>query len=122
MKLLKVISEIVESINYELGYPTKKNIIKMLRHNLTSRVKYPIIGAYIVGSEARGNARPDSDLDIAIIIPKSDKITSLKRTENYHSKFYDDGQKPKWNGRVVDFQFFYEDDPELKTYNKILLF
>jgi hypothetical protein len=61
-------------------------------------------------------------LDIAIIIPKSERITSLKRTENYQSKFSSEEEKPKWRGRIIDFQFFYFDDPELKEYSKIKLF
>ena len=103
-------------------YPSKKDIIKMLRYNLTSRVKFTLLAGYIIGSEAKGTAKENSDLDIGIIIPKSDYISALKRTEIYHSKFMSDEQKPKWKGRIVDFQFFYEDDPELKTYSKIQIF
>jgi predicted nucleotidyltransferase len=80
------------------------------------------LAGYIIGSEAKGTAKENSDLDIGIIIPKSDYISALKRTEIYHSKFMSDEQKPKWKGRIVDFQFFYEDDPELKTYSKIQIF
>ncbi len=103
-------------------YPTKKDIIKMLRYNLTSRVKFPLLSGYIIGSEAKGTAKKDSDLDIGVIIPKSDYISALKRTEIYHSKFMSDEQKPKWKGKIVDFQFFYEDDSELTHYNKIQIF
>lgn len=102
-------------------YPSLKDIKRFLKYNSTSHVKYPVISAYIVGSEARGAAKKDSDLDVAVIIPKSNRITSLQRTENYHSKFTSEAQKPKWNGRIIDIQFFYEDDPELETYSKIEL-
>jgi len=111
-----------EEIDRMLKYPSKKDIVSMLRNNLTSRVDYPILNAFIIGSEAKGTAKDDSDLDIGIIIPKSDKISSLKRTEHYHSKFTSDVFKPKWNGRIVDFQFFYKDDPELEKYSKIKIF
>lgn len=117
--LNKIINEELDKIS---NYPTKKDVVEMLRYNPTSRVKYPLLGGYIIGSEAKGIAKEDSDLDIGIVIPKSHKITALKRTENYHSKFMFDEQKPTWNGRIVDFQFFYEDDPELINYEKIKIF
>lgn len=78
-----------------------------------------ILGAFIVGSEARGTARPDSDLDVAVIIPHVRGKTSLRVTEKYQAHFTGNSQKPKWNGRVVDVQFFYPDDLELGRYDKI---
>jgi len=62
-------------------------------------------------------------LDIAIIIPKSERITSLKRIENYQSKFSSEEEKPKWKGRIIDFQFLYFDLPRIKRIfkNKIVL-
>lgn len=107
--------------NIQQKYPDKRWIVSQLRNNLQSRVDYPVLGAFIVGSEAKGTANKNSDLDIAVIIPSSDKISALKRTENYHAKFRSDFDKPKWNGRVVDFQFFYEGDSELAGYSKITL-
>lgn len=113
---------IKEELNKFDKYPSKKDIIKMLRYNLTSRINFKLLAGYVIGSEAKGTSTEDSDLDIGIIIPKSKYVSSLKRTENYHSKFMSDEQKPKWRDKIVDFQFFYEDDPELKEYNKIQLF
>ena len=118
----KRLQELAGLDNENSNYPKRKDIISMLRNNLTLRVDYPVIGAFIIGSEAKGTAKEGSDLDIGIIIPKSNKISALKRTDNYHSKFNDDIFKPKWNGRIVDFQFFYEDDPEFEKYSKIKLF
>lgn len=118
--IVKILNEGKDGFDKE--YPGRKFILSNLRNNITSRVDYPVLGAYIVGSEAKGTASEDSDLDIAIIIPKSERITSLKRTENYQSKFSSEEEKPKWRGRIVDFQFFYFDNPELKEYSKIKLF
>lgn len=101
-------------------YPTVKWVISTLRNNLHSRVDYKVLSAYIVGSEAKGTAIKGSDLDIAVIIPKSDKIAAIKRTENYHNKFKSDNHKPSWNGRIVDIQFF-DDENDLKDYSKIKL-
>jgi len=100
-------------------FPDKRWIVSNLRNNLVSRVKYPVLDAYVVGSVAKGTNTPDSDLDIAIIIPSSNRVTALQRSENYHQKFTSDTQKPHWNDSIVDFQFFYDDDPELSNYQKI---
>ena len=102
-------------------YPNKRWVTSQLRNNLFSRVNYPVLDAFIVGSEAKGTAKEDSDLDIAVIIPQSRYGNALQKTVYYQQKFRNDAQKPNWNGRIVDFQFFYPDDPELATYNKIYL-
>jgi predicted nucleotidyltransferase len=103
------------------NYPTVKWVKSSLRNSLVAPMRITPLACYIVGSEARGLARPDSDLDIAVVISKIRGKTALQFTENYQSKFLDDKLKPRWNGRVVDFQFFYEDDPELQKYSKIKL-
>ena len=107
---------------------TKKDLLLSLRwiraqlhNNLTYSCKRTILDAYIVGSIAKGTANQDSDLDIAFIIYPVEGKTSLQLTESYHQKFTNDSQKPTWNGRVVDVQFFYKDDSELKNYTKIKL-
>ncbi len=97
---------------------TKKDVIYNLRNNLSSRVGYKILDAFIVGSEAKGTAKPTSDIDVAVIIPPVKGKTALQITEHYHSKFRNDNDAPKVNGRVLDFQFFYPEDAELKTYSK----
>lgn len=102
-------------------YPTIRDITKLLRNNLWSSVSYKILDAYVVGSEAKGEARDDSDLDIAVIIPPKNSVSDLKLTERYHQNFRNNNQMPKWNGRIVDFQFFYPESEELKKYSKIKL-
>jgi len=101
------------------NYPSLKWVKSNLRNNLQARVKYKILDACVIGSEAKGTAKPDSDLDIAVIIPPVRGKTALKVSENYHAKFTNEKWKPQWNGRIVDFQFFYPNDPELTNYNKI---
>lgn len=105
----------------EIQYPTISWMRTQLRDNLIARTRYKILGAYVIGSEAKGLARPDSDLDIAVIIPPVRGKTALQITEYYHSKFADERWKPKWNGRIVDIQFFYSTDAELASYSKIPL-
>lgn len=103
------------------SYPTLAWVRNNLRNNLTSRRKEKVLVAFIVGSEAKGTATSTSDLDIALIIKRKPKLSALKLTERYHAKFVTDAQKPVWNGRIVDFQFFYEDDTVLETYQKIAI-
>jgi len=103
------------------AYPTLAWLRSALRNNLVAPVRRPILAAYVVGSEAKGTARPDSDLDIAVVIPRVQGKTALQITEEWHSRFSSQQFWPHWNGRPVDVQFFYEDDPELAGYDKIPL-
>lgn len=91
----------------------------MLRYNSTKPLSIKIVKAFIIGSEASGNSSANSDLDIAIIIQTKKTKSSLKFTEQYHSCFTNQTQKPKWNDRTIDFQFFYEDDDELNAIMKV---
>jgi predicted nucleotidyltransferase len=102
-------------------YPSLKWVREKLRFNLVKPIKKKVLKAFIVGSEAKGTAKPDSDLDIAVVIENMPRKTSLQFTEEYQSSFVSDKWKPKWNGRIVDFQFFYFDDKELDKYSKIEL-
>jgi predicted nucleotidyltransferase len=111
----------VEEYAEPLVVPKKRWVASQLRNNPYSRVSHKILDAFIVGSVAKGTDRPDSDLDIAVIIPESKRVSALQRTEQYHAKFTDRAQMPVWQGRRVDFQFFYANDPQLATFSKIPL-
>ncbi len=102
-------------------YPSLRWVVGRLRNNVIYRVRYKVLDGYVVGSEAKGTARPDSDLDIAVIITPVRGRSALQISERYHAQFADDQWKPHWNGRVVDIQFFYPDDPELAGYSRIKL-
>lgn len=98
-------------------YPSVTWIRQELRNSLWHpAVRYPVRAAYIVGSEARGTARPDSDLDIAVVIAPVQGKTALEYSEAYHAK---QRRLPEFLGRNVDLQFFYPDDPELAAYARI---
>lgn len=103
------------------SYPSLSWVRSQLRWNATSNSREKVLAAYIVGSEAKGTARPDSDLDIAIIVAPHKRVSAIQKSERYHQKFTSDQQKPKWNGRIVDLQFFYPDDKALLGYTKIEL-
>lgn len=117
-----------ESLNYFFrknvdgkDYPTLRKLKSTLRNNIIFPLRRNIIEAYIVGSEAKGTANENSDLDIAIIVEPVRGKTSLQLTEAYHSKFSSEQFVPRWNGRKIDVQFFYPTDEELKSYQKIKL-
>ena len=100
--------------------PKLSDIRHFLRYNIHVTCRHKVIDALIVGSTAKGSHKPGSDIDIAIIIPTMTK-SSLKFTEQYHAKFMTDDQKPHWHGRILDFQFFYENDLYLNEYHRIEL-
>lgn len=102
-------------------YPTIRQIKSMLRNNTVVQVRRQLTAAHVVGSVAKGTATAASDLDIAVVIQPVRGKTSLQLTEDYHGRFTDNRFKPQWNGRTVDFQFFYPEDSELEGYAKITL-
>jgi len=108
-------------LNTMNNYPSKQWIVSCLRNSIISPIRLKLIDAYIVGSEAKGTSKPNSDLDVALVVHAIRGKTSLQKTMQYHSKFYDDKFKPRWNGRIVDIQFFNPEDPELQNYIKIPL-
>ena len=113
--------EFKQWLENENPYPTLSWVRQTLRYCVFAPSRRKILAAYIVGSEAKGTARPDSDLDIAVIIDPVRGKSSMQYSDQYHWKFPSDESKPTWNGRRVDFQFFYPTDPELETYSKIQL-
>ncbi len=77
------------------------------------RVRRPILAAYLIGSQATGKARPDSDMDVALVIVPVKGKDSLHYTEAFHHHYRSNREMPEWNGRRVDFQFFYPGEVRL---------
>lgn len=100
-------------------YPTIVEIKQLLRYNLTKPTRVKVIKAFVVGSEAKGTTNSKSDLDIAVIIPNHKRKTSIRFSEDYHSNFQTLTQKPNWNNKFIDFQFFFKTDIELKKIKKL---
>lgn len=100
-------------------YPTITEIRGLLKNNLAKSIRVKVLKAFIIGSEAKGTSNKNSDLDIAVVVPAINRKTSIQFSEHYHSYFKFENQKPKWDGRIIDFQFFYENDMHLKTLKKI---
>lgn len=102
-------------------YPSLTWIRKALRYGLFASTREPVLAAYIIGSEAKGTARNESDIDIAVIIKEKRNVSSLKFTERFHYKYKENKNMPVWEGRRVDFQFFYPGEIEKLKYKKIPL-
>lgn len=78
-----------------------------------------VLDTFVVGSHARGTAKEGSDLDVAVIIPKNSRRSAMQISEDFHSHYKTEAYKPTFEGRKVDFQFFFPDDPTLATYSKL---
>lgn len=101
--------------------PKISDVRRFLRYNPYVSYRTKVIDAFIIGSIAKGTDHKNSDIDIAVIIPKKARKSALKVTEHYHARFMCNSEKSHWQGQQVDIQFFYEDDPSLKEYSKIYL-
>ena len=113
-------------VNPLQSIPTEKRIKSILRNHIVSLNKNQlkrIEAIYIIGSTAQGNDRPTSDIDIAVIMtpPKRGTLRSSDFTKRFHHKYQSDLYKPKYEGRALDFQFFWTTDPEWKSYSKVRL-
>lgn len=52
-----------------------------LRQALTERLSQPVDQLWLFGSRARGDARPDSDIDVLVVMPgRVDGVDCLVRT------------------------------------------
>ena len=110
------------NIKKSVELPTLNWVKSKLRNNVTFRVREKVLAAYVIGSVARGTARANSDLDIALVIPSKRRISALRLSERFHLKMaLTGGIYPTFLGRRVDFQFFFPDAGILATYPAIKL-
>jgi hypothetical protein len=80
--------------------------------------KGKVIDAYVVGTGASGQLRPDSDFDIVLQVPPQKGMTAQEFTEYNRRKLQqyfvdnniasDDSIHPQWQGRRVDVYFTYD--------------
>jgi len=102
--------------------PSLRWIRANLRYNLNFSVRAKVLCAFIIGSVAKGTAQPKSDLDIAVVIPPKRRVSALNLTEKYHFRMgMTNSSYPIFNGKRVDFQFFFPGDANLATYPAIKL-
>ena len=102
-----------------MKYPKRQDVESWLRIFGFDDIADNMLGAYVVGSVARKKARPDSDLDIAVIVP-ADTLTedTLDLNTDILNSMADE---VRWEDRRVDIQVFSDQDPRLKSYSKIPL-
>lgn len=116
----------------ELEALTLAEVRRALRRNPVHSVRRKVLAAYVVGSCARPDkeARPDSDIDVAVVIPAFRRKSALRFTEEYYEKLSRRARTPeacerlgraRLVGRLVDFQFFFEGCPALAGYSKIAI-
>jgi predicted nucleotidyltransferase len=102
--------------------PSLKWVKSKLRNNVTFRVRENVLAAYVIGSIAKGTAKANSDLDIALVIPAKRRISALRLSERFHLKMdLTGGIYPTFLGRRVDFEFFFPGNAILATYPAIKL-
>lgn len=102
--------------------PTLNWVKSKLRNNVTFRVREKVLAAYVIGSIARGTAKANSDIDIALVIPAKRRVSALRLSERFHLKMaLTGGIYPTFHGRRVDFQFFFPEAEILATYAAIKL-
>lgn len=91
----------------EIAIPTRGQALSLLRNNLWVKRRYAPTHIFLAGSTVRGEATPESDLDILMVIPPVRGKRAITVSEQYHARFTHDHQKPHFQGRLVDFQFYY---------------
>ena len=102
--------------------PTVRWVRANLRYNPSFAVRIKVLRAFVIGSVAKGTEQTTSDLDIAVVIPPKHRVSALNITEKYHFRMgMTNSSYPIFNGKRVDFQFFFPDDKNLATYPAIKL-
>ena len=112
----------------KIKYPKLNDIQRMLQATIPE-VETIMQDAFIVGSQARGTATPESDVDVAILVKESDLAGLLEELDMLDLDYLNtellnaraDTDVCTWEGRPVDLQVFVDSDPRLKDYSKIKL-
>jgi len=106
-----------------IDLPTKSEIVDIIKKHPLMMYRGKVIDAYVVGTGASGQMRPDSDFDIVLQVPPQKGMTAQQFTEYNRRKIQQyfvtnkiEGQRddlhPQWKGRRVDVYFTYEPPTE----------
>jgi hypothetical protein len=116
------VSEAPTAKGGEIALPTKSEIVDIVKKHPLMMYKGKVIDAYVVGTGASGQLRPDSDFDIVLQVPPQKGMTAQQFTEYNRRKLQqyfvdnnissDDSVHPQWQGRRVDVYFTYEPPTE----------
>ncbi len=94
-------------------------VLEMLeRMHFTPEELGEIETGYVMGSIAKGKAKPDSDMDITLI---SNTLDSSAAEDLSNTILDVIEHSVKWNGRTLDIQVWSRNDPRLAKYSKIPL-
>jgi predicted nucleotidyltransferase len=102
--------------------PTKSQVIDIFARHQAVQFRRPVCRAFVIGSFARGEQRPDSDLDILFEIAPvgafyEDEVTDAIRTRIENAP---KNKRPMWNGRPLDLYVTYDADADSRPKIEIL--
>lgn len=120
----------------QLRVPTAAAIVAILREHPLIKLKETPKRVFVVGSFAKGLARPrgheegDSDVDILLEVRAKKGITTEQLEEQYRTRlqryFMQHGIKgkadevhPQWDGRRIDLYFTYDADAEARPKHEL---
>lgn len=99
----------------KFNLPSMSDVVELLSRR---GFEIPAIGGFVMGSVAKGKNRPDSDIDITLVVPdhwrpEGDDFSALN--DDILNALADvDFPGPRW-----DVQVWQESDPRIKKYKKI---
>jgi len=105
--------------------PTQREIVAVLRRHPLVKLRETVRRAFVVGSQAKGAAHAESDVDILLEVEPTPNTTAEQLEERYRQALRqyfvthnirgkDDSIHPQWQGRRVDLYFTYDADKETR--------
>jgi predicted nucleotidyltransferase len=104
--------------------PSKQDVITIFARHPAVQFRYPVCRAFLVGSFARGEQRPDSDLDILLEVGPVGAFSEEELTDIYRERLerarYSRRPVPLWNGRPLDIYVTYDADADSRAKIELL--
>lgn len=114
----------------DVRLPSRNEVEGILREHPLVGLRERVKNIYVVGSYAKGNTHPESDLDVLLEVTPKKGYTAKELEDKYRRKLQqyfvthdiwgkDDSVHPQWNGHRVDIYFTYDASTESRP--KVLL-